>query len=418
MDNNYCKVTKTYASLRPPMQTMLYTPDVPTSGTGILILHSDSDYLSFLPAEELAKRGYFVLCANIAKRVKPLDEKMLDVKRAYTYFREVAPIGKILILGHSGGATLMSAYQSVAENGCAVFQGEEKIYKMPEIEALPPADGVLLLDSNWGNGAMTLLSLDPAVEDETSGRKLNPDYDVCNPDMGYDPNGSQYSKEFIKRYMCAQRTRMTKLVGAAQERLRAINAGEGNYVDDEPFIIPGGEQIGPCNKLFPQDVSLLAHTKKAWPLLHGDGTVTEEVVHSLRQSRPTENLTQSFGRATNVTTVRTFLASSAVLAGEDYFMDESGIYGIDYASSYCCTPGNVRHISVPTLVMGLTAGYEYLASEQVYENLGSKDKTLAFAEGINHPFMVPRELEEYPGQFGDPIKVMFDYVKDWIDCRF
>lgn len=418
MNPDVCSVTKTYASLRPPMQTMLYTPEVPASGTGILILHSDSDYLNFRPAHELAKRGYFVLCANVAGSVKPLEEKLLDVKRAYAYFREAAPIDKLLLLGHSGGATLMSAYQSVAENGCAVFQGEEKLYRLPDIGVLPPADGVLLFDSNWGNGSMTLLSLDPAVEDEASGQKLTPAYDVCDPKVGYDPSGSQYAGEFIQRYMQAQRARMARLIALAQERLNAIEAGKGAYLDDEPFVIPGGQQFAPCNKLFPQDTHLLAHTKRAWPLLHGDGTVTTEVVRSLRRPMPAREMTPYFRRAANVTTVRTFLSGSAVLGSENYGMDESGIYGIEYASSYCCTPGNVRHISVPTLVMGLTAGYEYLASEQIYENLGSQDKTLAFAEGINHPFQVPRELETYPGQFGDPIKVMFDYVKNWIDCRF
>lgn len=418
MNHDVCKVTKTYASLRPPMQTMLYKPDVPASNTGILILHSDSDYLTFLPAEELAKRGYFVLCANVAGQVKPLEEKLLDVKRAYLYFKENVSIDKLLILGHSGGATLMSAYQGAAENGCAIFQGKEKIYKMPDIGALPPADGVLLFDSNWGNGSMTLLSLDPAVEDENCGQKLNPAYDVCSPEVGYDPSGSQYSKGFIQCYMQAQCARMARLIASAQERLLAIEAGKGLYIDDEPFIIPGGQQFAPCNKLFPQDTHLLAHTQKAWPLLHGDGNVTNEIVHSLRRPMPARRMTPYLKQAANITTVRTFLSGSAVLGNENYLMDESGIYGIDYASSFCCTPGNVRHISVPTLVMGLTAGYEYLASEVIYENLASKDKTLAFAEGISHPFRVPRELEDYPGQFGNPIKAMFDYVEDWIDCRF
>ena len=57
-----------------------------------------------------------------------------------------------------------------------------------------------------------------------------------------------------------------------------------------------------------------------------------------------------------VTTVRTYLSSNCVRTLPGYGVREDGIEGIDYDSAYCCTPGNVRHIRCPLLIMGMTGG--------------------------------------------------------------
>ena len=82
--------------------------------------------------------------------------------------------------------------------------------------------------------------------------------------------------------------------------------------------------------------------------------------------------------ATNVSTVRTYLTNSTVRTNGFYY-DESRIYGIDWDSSYCCTPGNVKGVSVPVLIMGMTGSYEFLAAEQIYENIKSENKTITFS---------------------------------------
>ena len=92
---------------------LLYEPDLlgRKSKIGIVLMHSDESYLGFLPAPELAKRGYRVLTAVVADDKSTLDDKMLDVKRAVDFLKSYPGIEKVLLLGHSGGATLMSAYQ-------------------------------------------------------------------------------------------------------------------------------------------------------------------------------------------------------------------------------------------------------------------------------------------------------------------
>ena len=397
--------------------SMLYEPveSGEKSQIAVLVIHSDEDFLAHSAGSGLAKRGYRVLCANTSNRNDPLDEKLLDVDVAVRYLRQSLGARKVITLGHSGGATLMSAYQNAAENGVQVFQGPEKLIKCANLGELLPADGVMLLDSNYGNGVMTLLSLDPAVTAEDSGKNLDPELDLFDPANGYDPKGSTYSADFILKYQKAQGERNNRLIDAALERLHAIECGKGKYADDEPFIVPAGAQNGFNNKLFPQDTRLLSRTRKAWPLLHADGSITTQIIPCVRRAKNDKSFTDSYRMGAIKSTVRTFLNSSAVRTTDDFGYDEDSMYGVDWLSSYNCTPGNMMDVSAPLLVMGMTAGYEFVATEIIYEKaIKCSDKTIAFVEGATHGYETAKECEAYPGQFGDTLKTLYDYVDQWL----
>jgi hypothetical protein len=422
MNEQYYPIKSSYARLEKKgtwqgVQSLLFEPVEPgeKSQIAVIVMHSDGDHLAPQAASELAKRGFRALGAAVSDRDNPLDEKLLDVKAASDYLRQIPGVRKVITLGHSGGATLMSAYQNAAENGVQAFQGPEKLIKCSDLGELPPADGVMLLDSNYGNGAMTLLSLDPAVKREDGGKELDPELDLFNPANGYDPGGSTYSNEFIRKYQKAQGERNNRLIDAALERLHAIENGKGRYADDEPFIVPGGAQNSYNNKLFPQDIRLLSRTQKAWPLLHADGSVTTQIIPCVRRAKNDRSVTGFYRMGAIKSTVRTYLNSSAVRTTADFGYNEDSIYGIDWLSSYSCTPGNMMNVSAPLLVVGMTGGYEFLAAEIIHENTPKiNDKTIAFVEGATHGFDTARDCEAYPGQFGDTMKTLFDYVDRWL----
>ncbi|MBE6069865.1 MAG: alpha/beta hydrolase, partial [Clostridium lundense] len=267
-------IRDTYVQLGRNTRGLLYKPRGAggKSRTAVVVIHSDTDYSVRPIAGALARRGYLVFAGNVSAFGMTLDEKLLELKKVVSFLRTLGE-RKIVLMGHSGGATLMSAYQAVAENGAEVFRSEELIYRCTVDEPLPPADGVMLLDANWGNGAMTLFSVDPAVIEEGNGVKLDPQLDIFNPDNGYDSDGCHYSQAFRERFYAAQRERSNALIRKAQERLYAIENGKGFFNDDEPFIVAGGEQGAPSNRMLPQDTNLLAHTKKPYPLLMANGKV-------------------------------------------------------------------------------------------------------------------------------------------------
>ena len=385
----------------------------------VLVMHSDEDYLLWPTGPELAKRGYTVLNANVMNKegiIFSQIEKMQSVKAAVEYLRSLPQVEKIILMGHSGGGTLMSAYQAIAEKGPQIFQGPEKIYPYPSNEELLPADGIMLLDSNWGNAVMQLLSLDPAVEDENSGMLINEDLNLFNPINGFDKNGSTYTDEFIHHFQKSQSIRNIYILEYALSRLMKIEAGEGNYIDDEPLIIPGSAQGFFNNKLYAQDIRLMSRTQRPHLLLHPDGSRTEEIIHSLRQPENPNSFTNSFWEGARFLSVKTYLNSYAVRTADDYGFDDCHMWGVEWESTYNCPPGNVAHIDAPTLVMGMTAGWEFLASETIYDMAASKDKTIAFVEGATHKFTPAHHLEKFPGEFGDTMKTIHDYLDEWLSA--
>ena len=200
----------TFVRLGSGVPGVLYEPDpdIPAkSKIGILVMHTGSDYLTFSAGPELAKRGYRVLCANTSTSKSGfvadtnVDKMLSEVKLAVAYLRSYPGIEKVVLLGHSGGGGLMANYQNIAENGVSICQGPEKIVKCPDtLAGLPAADGLMLLDSTFGTAAMTLLSVDPAVDKETNGQKLDPGLDMYNPKNGFDPDGSTYDDKFISKF--------------------------------------------------------------------------------------------------------------------------------------------------------------------------------------------------------------------------
>jgi hypothetical protein len=384
----------------------------------VLAMHSDSDYLSFSAGDELSARGYHVLCANVGDKNASLDKKLVDVSHAIRFLRNHSGAEKIILLGHSGGGTLLSAYQNLAENGAKVFQGAEKIVKCSDaLDDLPQADGLMLLDSNWGNGAMRLFSLDPAIVSEESGVQIDANLDLFNPANGFSPDGSTYSADFIRAFQHEQGKRNNRLIDAALLRSQLIGSGSGRYVDDEPFIVPGAAHGFRNNKLYPQDTRLMSRTREARDLLRADGSLSREVIRCIRPPQNSRPCTSSYHDGALVTTVRTFLDSYAVRTTDDYGYDESSVYGVDWSSSYNTTVGNVRGIAVPILVMGMTGGWEFAAAETIFESATSADRTLTFVEGANHQFKTMTALETHPGHFGDTMKTTYDFVDKWIQVR-
>lgn len=409
----------TYVSLGNDQSCILYQPVKASakSGTGIVVMHSNDNYMNFLANSELSKRGYTVI-ATIPAAGDDMGPKFINIKNCVAYLRKQPGIKHVILLGHSGGATVMTAYQLLAENGTAALNGKLfKDYK-EDLSNLPKADGMLLLDANYGNATMTLVSLDPNIKGMGTGANIPDTYDLKDPQVGYVAGkSSNYTEAFKASFNRAQRDRLCALMDEAFARYAAIKKGNGLYVDDEPFVIAGANQIRPFNKLFAQDLSLLGHTKKAWPLIHGDGSVTNEVVHSLRAPMAPDMPSTTL-MAADVTTVRGFLSTNALKVNENFRVKEDGIEGVEWTSNINNPIGNITGIHVPVLMVGMTGSWEYLASEMIYDNSPSTDKTLAFIEGASHMFTPDTAAEKFQGRkFGDTVKVLFDYVDKWLSQK-
>ena len=166
-----------------PADAALYKPDAgPPAHVALVVIHRTSDFMHHPACTELAKRGFMLLCVNTRfignEETVRFEDIALDVKAAVAYLRKQPGITKVLLFGHSGGGPTVSFYQAVAEKGTAYCSDPDRLVKCTAALAnLPPADGIVFVDSHPGNPVNVLRGLNPAVRNEHD-----------PPDAGFDPS--------------------------------------------------------------------------------------------------------------------------------------------------------------------------------------------------------------------------------------
>ena len=400
----------------------LYQPDPPQPApqVGILVIHRTSNVMGSLTCTELAKRGFMVLCMNPRsdnnEALVIWETLALDVRSGVNFLRKQPGITKVLLLGGSGGGPTMSFYQAVAENGPSYCQGSNKIIQCSNaLSGLPPADGIIFRDAHPGNPVIAgVRNINPAVVNDSAvidhnrPPRINPRLDPFDEKNGYNPSGpSKYSDQFKNAYFKGQAERMNRLIDLALERLHEIEASD-NPEDDAPFIIPRGDSA----KIFQLDLSILHSTVNPQKLLKNDGTISTQIVESVRVAAPEiAELNRTFNGGTLFLTVRSFLTANAVRG-------TNSLDGIDHCSSNNSTVCAVQKISVPVL-FGAMQGHYFIRDNEIhYELSASADKDLIVIEGATHGITPCTECEQFPGQYSNTVKNFFDYVAAWVNDRF
>jgi pimeloyl-ACP methyl ester carboxylesterase len=419
------QIKTTFVNLGSGGQGILYEPVMPgpKSHIGLINIHSFSSYLHHSSCENMASRGYRILCADTRytkhqDAYKGYEDHAPVIKAAVNYVRALPGVTKLVLVGHSMGAPMMAFYQNVAQNGPKACQGPEKIMPCDAkgLDGLPAADGLILLDPHFGDAVATLTYVDPAVIDEEAPARRDKSLDMFDPANGFDKAHSRasYSPAFRKRFLAAQAAREARLVADAETKWAAIQAGDnGLYGDDMPFIVAGGGAA----RLWQPDVALLKRTKKPYMLMKGDGSTPTEVLTSVRVPSGKARDALTYASVLPVT-VRAFLGAHAIRTTADYDVAADDITGIVWESSATSTPANVRGVTVPLLVMVMSGHYFLQSGEIILENAASRDKTMVADEGAAHVITPCVPCAKTPGQFGDTVKRAYDYVDTWLSARF
>ncbi|KAF7938521.1 uncharacterized protein EAE98_000859 [Botrytis deweyae] len=334
-----------------------------------MVMHAEQDYWHFYPCTQLAACGYTVLCGNNAASKTGLMND-LDFP---------ATITNVVLWGHSGGEAMISEYQNTAENGVSACKGPEKISICSDDHAgLPPADGVILHDANYGLSTMGFISLNAAIKNESTGlRDIDATLHLYNTTYGYNASGgsSNYTANFLFCWSTAAVSCNNRLLTFAQGRADAIsnyNTSDALFDDDEGFIIPDSNYLGTNNKLISQDNS------------------TVRVAIGF-------NIVSSFYDGAFKTTIGRYLRTFAIKVNDDYKINADGIDGIQWNSSHI-VPINT-----------------YLNAEKAFLASGSNDTSKAFVEGAKHTINPCTDCETYPGQYNNTIKNAFNYQAAWLE---
>lgn len=386
-------------------------PDAQRSRVAVLVTHPDHlNTFNYFIATELAKRGYRVMMVNYYGEEQVYEEFLAPLGAAVKYLHTLPGVQKVVFAGHSTGGPEQTFYQDVAENGAKACQGPERIYKCGKVpEGLIPADGVMIIDSNAG-AIERLIALDPSV-DEGRPRYHNPEVDLFNPRNGFKPEAKSgvYSADFVRKYLRAQSARQTRLIAEASARLAKIEKDEGPYKDDEPFVIRGSSNhTYDGARIDLADLTILSRTHAPHPLLKADGTLPTQIVPSTRAGLADANAMERLNGSTQNITVRHFLSFLALRTKPDYAVTADRVTGVDWRSTPNSVPGNVQGIKVPSLFLSATCAPHLVFTEIAYELSAAKDKEFLGVEGADHNFRPCKAV------YGDPAKVAFDYVDNWL----
>ena len=395
------------------------------SHIGIVTMHSDGNYLSGGNCIPLAQRGYRALCmnnqfTNNADNIEGFYQIAPTIARGINHLRGlVGASGKVGVMGHSMGGPLMSFYQNAAENGPSACRNPQMIYPCPEegLRNLPKADFVILRDSHGGWGFANLSYADPAVANDNNPNRRRPQLDMYDPSNGYDPItlSASYSDRFLRNFLDGQSSRYNDHISLALDRLAKIEEGQGDYTDDEPFIIPRADGAA---RIWLPDLKLQERTRKPFKLLKDGAPPSVEKIHSVRVPDGRHEENESYATALH-SSVRRFLGKHAIRSS-NWTVSEDNITGIDWASSHTSTPFNVEGISVPLLVSQHSGHYFLVIGEIIYDHARSDDKELVFIYGANHGGSACAPCAAYHGlpPFGDTQKVEWDYLHTWLLARF
>lgn len=212
-------------------QGLLLTPQGLKPTTGFLAAHYSIDFSEHYLGPFLVERGYTFLGFNTRFRGAPehfrLADALIDIGVGVQFLRD-SGVERLVLLGNSGGGSLMAAYQSQATR----FSLEPRRFrKIPDAaRTLPPADLYISLQAHLGRPEVLTDWLDPSVTHERDPLSVDPTLDMYNPG-----NGPPYPTGFIERYRAAQRARNDRITGWALAELERL---DGTGRRDLLFTVP------------------------------------------------------------------------------------------------------------------------------------------------------------------------------------
>jgi pimeloyl-ACP methyl ester carboxylesterase len=215
-----------------PCQGLYHRPAGRRPTTAFIATHYNVDFAEHYLASYLAERGFGFLGWNTRFRGNEasflLDHALAEIGIGVRWLREHAGAERVVLLGNSGGGSLMAAYQSQAlEPNVTPVTG---MRPLPALDDLPPGDLFIALAAHSGRPEVLTSWLDPSVTEEIDPLSVDPALDP------YDPaNGPPFSPAFQSRYRAAQRDRNERVTDWALAELARL---ANSRARDRLFTLP------------------------------------------------------------------------------------------------------------------------------------------------------------------------------------
>ncbi|MDT5153825.1 MAG: hypothetical protein QOI01_5558 [Mycobacterium sp.] len=214
-----------------PCQGLYYRGMGRKPKVAMIATHYQIDFAEHYLADYMATRGIGFLGWNTRFRGYEssfqLDHALVDIGVGVRWLREVQGIETIVLLGNSGGGSLMAAYQAQAvDPHVTPLKGMRPAAGLCE---LLPADGYVASAAHPGRPEVLTAWMDGSVVDESDPVAADADLDIFD-----DRNGPPFSADFIERYRAAQTARNHRITDWVVDELDRVRAAG---FSDRPFTV-------------------------------------------------------------------------------------------------------------------------------------------------------------------------------------
>jgi hypothetical protein len=178
----------------------------PAPATAFIATHYNVDFTEHYLADLLADRGFGFLGWNTRFRGNEgyfaLGYALADIALGVRWLRERG-VERLVLLGNSGGGSLMAAYQAQSQRD----------------DRLAPGELYVSLAAHPGRPQVLTAWMDASVTDEFDPTKTDPSLDIFNPE-----NGPPYDPDFLASYRAAQEARNRRITAWGKHELERLRA--------------------------------------------------------------------------------------------------------------------------------------------------------------------------------------------------
>jgi dienelactone hydrolase len=216
-----------------PCQGLYVTAAGHRPSVALVACHYDVDFSEHYLGPLVAEHGVGFLGWNIRSRGHDAhllaDHALVDVGAGVRWLREEAGVTTVVLVGNSGGGSLMAAYQHQATEPGAVAP-VAGMRPAAGLDDLPPGDALVAIAAHLGRPDVLTAWMDPSVVDETDPASTDPTLDLWA--AGRTP---PFDLAFLATYRRAQVARNDRITAWAEAELIRLRAAG---VSDRLFAVP------------------------------------------------------------------------------------------------------------------------------------------------------------------------------------
>jgi len=384
---------------------ILYRPPDREPRTVVYLMHPRGEFTRHYVVPGLTARGYAVFGQNsryLNNDTDMVHERiLLDIAAGMRWLRGQG-FERVVLLGNSGGGSLLAFYQSQASR----LPGE-RLASTPSgepidlaSEQMPPGDLYIAVAAHLGEGRFMLNVLDPSVTNESDPASYDPRWDMYNPDNGYRPfpEASSYDPAWLAEYRQRQRERSLRLDAIAREYLAEHAYFRGELRSDRYAALPAATR------------SLVARRARLGRYMVIYRTLANPAYLDPSIDPSRRPLGSIFSPGDPIIGNYGYGGLARVMTPRGWLSTWSG------TSSQADLPETIAHVKVPTLIVFADGDCDIFPAEQqeILEKSGAADKSLVTLEWADH-YLNP--VGEEGRRLPDPRERLLDLIVPWIEER-